>query len=299
MVDRQSCKPMPVLPYDGFNVPVEVTDCDAYKTSRKLYDEIAPKVVLIEAADIPPKHADRNDLKVGSGFFVGDGDEVVTNTHVAAAGSYVNVKTQDGRRFAARIEKLDDTNDLALLKIEGIGKDPKRSIARGSSVSLAREQDLVAYSHPMGLEEVYASPGYFRHRGSLNSMLLDLNQFRDLKSILHSVDSTNPVEATAATNYMNADRLRLRINIMHSSSGSPLVDTTGSLVGVTANRVTQAQGLFIPVEKVEEMISKPESRFIFRYQADGDDYKLLGIERTDGSKIPPMNLVFDKEEKNK
>jgi len=56
----------------------------------------------------------------GSGFLVTDTGVAVTNAHVASGQTSLAATTANGQTFNARVEYIDPTLDLALLKLEGI-----------------------------------------------------------------------------------------------------------------------------------------------------------------------------------
>lgn len=52
----------------------------------------------------------------GSGFFIGDNGEILTNYHVIAGNDTVEIIRNDGKKYKAVVERIDTRNDLALLK---------------------------------------------------------------------------------------------------------------------------------------------------------------------------------------
>ena len=63
--------------------------------------------------------APRQSLAQGSGFFISADGYLVTNQHVIAKGSDVEVSLDDGRTLAAKVVGTDPYTDLALLKVDG------------------------------------------------------------------------------------------------------------------------------------------------------------------------------------
>ncbi len=285
------CKPLNVLDWNGFDMVRENTDCSAYTTARKMYDEVSNSTVLVETGnDAYPRSP--SSAHVGTGFFVNNGDEIVTNSHVAAIDDYVDVFTNDGRHFHAKIEKLDTENDLALLKVEGIEPDPKRALKPGSSKNLAKSDEVISFGRPDGYPETVASPGVFINRDELGKLVTDKSRFPDLKKMIElGQTTTDPVLSREISNYLQSERLHMRMNIHHANSGSPLLDANGNLDGVVANRISAAHALVIPAEKVKDLLEKPESKFKYEYSTDAaGNNKLLGIKRLDGSDTPPVVL---------
>lgn len=286
-----SCRSIKVLDYQGFDHIKESSDCDAYQTARRLYDDVASSVVLVETGNTASPRSPQS-AHVGTGFFVNNGDEIVTNAHVAAIDNYVDVFTNDGKHYRAQIEKLSTENDLALLKVIGIEPDPKRALKPTSSDDVAKHDELVSYGHPGGSDEVVASPGVYLNRDTLEKQVGDPSRFPDLQAMIKlGKETKDPVLAREINDYLNAERLHSRMNIHHANSGSPMVNAKGELEGVVANRISAAHSLMIPGEKVKEMLENPEKRFEFEYEADAEgNQKLKAIKRLDGSDTPPVVL---------
>src|SRR5262249_30171973 len=56
---------------------------------------------------------------VGSGFFISADGYAVTNNHVVDHASSVEVTTDDGKTYTAKVIGTDPKTDLALIKVEG------------------------------------------------------------------------------------------------------------------------------------------------------------------------------------
>ena len=73
----------------------------------------------------------------GSGFIIDSAGLVITNAHVVAGGSRVDIWLTNGRRYEGRVLEQDASSDLALVQISSSGSfyaipigDPSR-VARG------------------------------------------------------------------------------------------------------------------------------------------------------------------------
>ncbi len=286
-----SCAAIKVLDYQGFDIVKESTDCNAYTTGRKLFDDVANKVVLVEtgATAWPRPH---ESAKVGTGFFVNNGDEIVTNGHVGAIDPYVDVITNDGKTYHAKLEKLDDENDLALLKVIGIEQDPKRALKLASTSALEKSAELETFGRPDGSSDLVLSPGSYLARASLIDLIPDPERFKDLAALIKlGKETKDPQVAKEVSDYLGSERLHARMDIHHGDSGSPTLNSNGELVGVSADRVSGAHALIIPVERVRDLLSSAESKFSFNYEQDeAQNQHLLSITRRDGSNLPPLVL---------
>ena len=63
-------------------------------------------------------------LGQGSGFFISADGYAVTNNHVVDKAEHVDVTTDDGKTYTAKVIGTDDRTDIALIKVEGRGDFP-------------------------------------------------------------------------------------------------------------------------------------------------------------------------------
>src|SRR6201996_4020934 len=84
----------------------------------------------------------------GSGFFISADGFAVTNNHVVDGASKVEVTTDDGKTYSAKVIGTDARTDLALIKVEGSSNFPFAKLADGKP----RIGDWVlAVGNPFGL----------------------------------------------------------------------------------------------------------------------------------------------------
>jgi len=84
----------------------------------------------------------------GSGFFISADGYAVTNNHVVDSASKVEVTTDDGKTYSAKVIGTDQRTDLALIKVEGGSNFPFAKLADGKP----RIGDWVlAVGNPFGL----------------------------------------------------------------------------------------------------------------------------------------------------
>ena len=60
---------------------------------------------------------------MGSGFIINDSGEIVTNKHVIAGSSKLEVTLSDQKQYDAEVLGIDSRDDLAILKINAVHKD--------------------------------------------------------------------------------------------------------------------------------------------------------------------------------
>ena len=136
---------------------------------------------------------------VGSGFIVDASGLIVTSHHVVKGADSVTVTLQDGRRLEARIAGIDPKTDLALLEVDAGGSLPVVEFADSDRTRVG--DWVVAVGNPFGLGGTVTA-GIVSGRG------------RDIGS--------GPYD----------DYLQLDAPINRGSSGGPLFDRSGRVVGV-------------------------------------------------------------------
>jgi TPR repeat protein len=110
---------------------------DLIAKSQALSRELASKIEQgqAKAKEPPPtKKPQPNTIEVrgtGTGFFITDDGYFLTNSHVVASGSRIQVVTNTGKTHTAKRVKIDPKNDLAVFKVEGDFKALPLASSRG------------------------------------------------------------------------------------------------------------------------------------------------------------------------
>lgn len=102
---------------------------------------------LAPGAGVQPQPAPADESSLGTGFIVSADGLILTNAHVVARGTQINVKLPDRREFKARLVGLDAVADVALLKIDAGGL-PTVRIGEPSGVEPG--DGVVAIGSPYG-----------------------------------------------------------------------------------------------------------------------------------------------------
>ena len=148
-------------------------------------------------------------VQVGSGFFVDGDGHIVTSDHVVADASEVTVTLHDGTRHEARVVGRDTRTDLAVLKIDDAR--PSYWLDFGDDGEARVGDWVVAIGNPFGFGGTVTA-GILSARG------------RDIR----------------AGGY--GDFLQVDAPINRGSSGGPLFDTRGRVIGVNAAIYAPAGG---------------------------------------------------------
>jgi serine protease Do len=96
----------------------------------------------------PGRNGRHGSMGQGSGFFISPDGYAVTNNHVVEGADKVEVTTDAGKTYTAKVVGTDPRTDLALIKVEGGSEFPVAKLSTGK----ARIGDWVlAVGNPFGL----------------------------------------------------------------------------------------------------------------------------------------------------
>ena len=186
----------------------------------------AQEVVRAAPADDPwqlffgGRTRDQVRTSLGSGFVFDERGFVLTNYHVVARGSRIQVSFDDGSDYTARVVGTDPGGDLAVLKIQGDRKFPAAPLGISSDLMLG--EPTIAIGNPFGLNQS-VSVG--------------------VVSALH-----RPVHAEGRSYY---DFIQTDASINPGNSGGPLLNADGNVIGVCSAVLATGQGIgfAIPIDR--------------------------------------------------
>lgn len=158
-----------------------------------LVERVMPSIVMI--------HTDIGSA--GSGFFVSDKGDILTNWHVIRGAERIIVTPQNGMQTSALLKDYDRTKDVALLKVNASGSMPYLNISQ----TLPRQGEaVIAVGNPRGYE------------GTVSNGII--SAFRQSNTI---IQFTAPIS--------------------QGSSGGALLNLKGEVVGMPTKLRTDGQNL--------------------------------------------------------
>ncbi len=193
--------------------------------------------------------AGNTSLRLGTGFFVGSTGLLVTNYHVVEGTDLVGVEIpgSKGVVWAKKATGFDMHNDLVVLQV---GTSGKKSVRLGDSDRAQIGEQIVVIGNPEGLEQTVSN---------------------GLLSGIREVDGRKLFQISAP--------------ISEGSSGSPVFNTSGEVIGVVVSTLESGQNLnfAVPINYAKPLLSQsteePISALPSRASGNGEQ----GESRSSGS----------------
>lgn len=240
------------------SAPVEAETVDYLGLQNKIIEtsrKLQPSVVHIQAI---AKVNDRRQEVTGSGLIVRSDGLIVTNQHVVDKAEKVTVIVPNRKgKYPATVIGSDKQTDIAVIKIEA--DDPFPAATLGESADVRVGQWVLAIGNPYGLEGTVSF-------GIISAMGRNL----EVEDLLNDFIQTDAM-------------------IDRGSSGGPLVDLDGRVIGVNSRGQGRGIGFTIPIDTALEVMRKIEAGGVERgylgvtvQPLDRDLAAYLGIEKTTG-----------------
>ncbi|HBZ01767.1 MAG TPA: peptidase [candidate division Zixibacteria bacterium] len=240
-------------------------------------DSITPAVVHIE---VVKKQDTQRFQALGSGVIIDRTGYILTNEHVVDKYVEVTVTPESNREYRAEVIGTDKLTDLALLKID-VPSDVHLQVAKlGNSDSLQVGEWVIAVGNPYGFDRT-VSFGIVSGKGRVLS-------------------------AQSSTPLLN-DFIQTDAAIAPGSSGGPLVNLNGEVIGINSRGMGQTQGFTIPINIAIEVkdklmktgniergwlgvITQPLNRSYAKYLGKPDMEGILVSDVLDGSPAAKAGL---------
>ncbi len=169
-----------------------------------------------DGADTPSENepdisSEQPDTNSGSGFILSQDGYILTNQHVIDGATSVFVRLADGRELKAQVKGVDKAGDIALLKIDA---DHLKPVVIGNSDAVKPGQWAVAIGSPFGFDHSVTA------------------------GIISAKGRALPGEA----DQRYVPFLQTDVAINPGSSGGPLFNTQGQVIGINAQILTESGG---------------------------------------------------------
>jgi len=165
-------------------------------------------------------------LSLGSGFIVNEAGYILTNAHVVENATDIRIVFSGSRReYAARIVGTDRLTDIALLRLEDA--PPVHPLALGRSSELEVGEIVMALGNPLGLSHTVT------------------------QGLVSATERVVPGEGAPLVDFIQTDSA-----INPGSSGGPLINLYGEVIGINTAIVSSAQliGFAVPIDTVKSVL---------------------------------------------
>ena len=164
----------------------------------------------------------RTSIGQGSGFLFNNQNTIVTNYHVVTTETDIEIEFFDRTRTQATVIGSDAYSDIAVLAVSSVPVEVEPLSLSNQSVGIG--QQVVAIGNPLGLTESL-SVGY----------ISQVNRLLGLEPIIVPI-------------------LQLDLTIAPGSSGGPLLDLYGNVVGITNAGTDVGFNFAVPVNILKRVI---------------------------------------------
>lgn len=191
---------------------------------------VAPSVVTVQTEMVERVAADPFDAffggrsgtqtsaGLGSGFIIRPDGVIVTNAHVVAGATKISVMLRDGATYPARTIGTDETNDLAVLKVDA-KNFPVAPL--GDSNNLLVGEWAIAIGNPYGFMLGNSEPSV-------------------TAGVISGVGRNLVARGEGPSAYF--DMIQTDASINPGNSGGPLVNADGEVIGVNSSIYSTSGG---------------------------------------------------------
>ena len=188
----------------------------------------------------------------GTGIFIDKDGYVLTNNHVVAEGYYAAVHFPNNQKIKAEIVYRDENRDIAILKCPS-GNYP--AVALGSVEKSSLGEDVIAIGFPSAL--------VLGDSASISKGII--SAFRTIRRL----------------RYIQTDA-----SIGPGSSGGPLINMHGEVIGINTWKLTESEGInfAIEVDSIEAYIGNTVHQLV--------DGHILPMKAPPQKEVPLEGVVF-------
>jgi serine protease Do len=244
-----------VVPGPRPTPPTTIPDVDASRRTAltEATARVAPAVVTVQTQTVERVPVDffgmltreRVSPGIGSGFIIRENGVVLTNAHVVQGANTVSVMMRDGTTYTAKVLGQDETNDVAVVKIDARNL-PVAPL--GDSDNLMIGEWAIAIGNPFGFALANSEP-------SVTAGVISATG----RNLLGSSEGAG----------VYVDMIQTDASINPGNSGGPLVNSKGEVIGINSSIYTPSQGsvglgFAIPINRArrvaEDLIEHGEIR---------------------------------------
>lgn len=198
-------------------------------TLEQLYERALPAIVRVDATARKKGKVFASKELMGTGFIADSNGDIITNYHVVQGSNTVDIVLHNGQRLSARVVGSDPSTDIAVLHTTW-DLSSITPLSLGNSSTLVPGEDVAAIGNPLGLDDTLTT-----------GVVSALNR---------TIEAPN---GFAIAHVIQTDAI-----LNHGSSGGPLFDPAGEVVGITSaiQAVNSGIGYAIPINTVRQVVGE-------------------------------------------
>lgn len=193
----------PALSDSGSNQTIQI-DAEDTTLAEAVSAKALPSVVSITAVN-----EGSGEGGIGSGVILDADGNILTNYHVIAGATTINVSTNDGASYEAELVGQDESSDLAVIRLQGADASSLTPIEIGDSDSLTVGEWVMAIGSPFGNEQSVST------------------------GIVSALYRSTAMQSTSGTT-IYANMIQTDAAINPGNSGGALVNDNGELIGINS-----------------------------------------------------------------
>ena len=170
----------------------------------------------------------------GSGILMDTAGHILTNAHVVDGASSVTVKFGDGNALDAKVLGVDDSTDVAVLSVDA-SKVSAKPLALGNSDGVKVGDPAIAIGNPYALD----------------------------RTVTTGIISALQRSISAPNGFTISDVIQTDAAINPGNSGGPLIDASGSVIGINSQIATGTGssgsvgiGFAVPINTAKDVASQ-------------------------------------------
>ena len=208
------------------------------------------------------KGTEKQEVSSGTGFIVSSEGHIITNRHVVLdQEADYTVLLNDGRKKPARVLARDPLQDLAVLKIEGVGY---ASVRLGDSSKVKIGQTVIAIGNALG-------------------------EFRNTVSVgvISGLHRTVVAGGAGASRETLQELIQTDAAINPGNSGGPLLNLRGEVIGINTAVAHGAEniGFALPINKAKRDLENVKQHGRIIYPFLGVRYRVITKEFAEEKKL--------------
>ena len=225
---------------------------------------VAPSVVTVQTEAVERVTdfffggtVERRRPGLGSGFIVSADGTILTNAHVVAGATRISVALPGGATYPARLIGADETNDLAVIKVDG---QTMPVAPLGSSRDLLIGEWAIAIGNPFGF-------------------LLGNTEPSVTAGVVSGVGRNIAAGAGEGAG-VYVDMIQTDASINPGNSGGPLINASGEVIGVNSSIFSPSGGSIglgfaIPIDRAKRVMEDLLAHGVIRQPWDGINVRVV------------------------